>query len=56
MKKRYDYLSDENFLKELDVARLKDQYVRITVLNWKDEPIKDIQGIVTGGNLNLDEG
>ena len=54
MKKRYDYLSDENFLKELDVARLKDQYVRITVLNWKDEPIKDIQGIVTGGNLNLD--
>ena len=33
---------------------LKEQYVKITVLDWAENPIKDIQGKVINGNLNLD--
>jgi hypothetical protein len=33
---------------------LKDQYVKITVLDWQERELQDIQGIVTGGNINID--
>ena len=54
MKKRYEYLKDTDFLKELDSAHLKEQYAKITVLDWLENPIQDIQGIVTGGSINID--
>ena len=53
MKKRYEYLEDKEFLKEIDNLHLKEQYVKITVLNWNENPIQEIQGIVTGGNINI---
>jgi len=53
MKKIYEYLEDKEFLIQIDNLKLKDQYVKITVLNWKEEPIQEIQGIVTGGNINI---
>ena len=54
MRHYYPYLRDELFLAEMDKAHLKEQYVKITILNWNEQPIREIQGIVTGGNLNLD--
>ena len=54
MKKRYEYLKDADFLKELDFSHLKEQYAKITVLDWLENPIQDIQGIVTGGSINID--
>lgn len=51
---QYPYLTDKTFLKEMDLSKLKEQYVKITVLDWAENPIKDIQGKVINGNLNLD--
>ena len=50
----FPYLQDSDFLKEMDLLHLSEQYAKITILDWKENPIQDIQGIVTGGNINLD--
>ena len=54
MNKTYEYLNDKIFLETIVNKHLKEQYVKITVLNWQEDPIEEIQGIVTGGNINLD--
>ena len=54
MKKVYEYSNDKSFLELIDNEHLKEQFVKITVLDWLENPIQEIQGIVTGGNLNLD--
>lgn len=54
MRKKYDYLTDADFLKYVDSLHLKEQYAKITLLDWEENPIKDIQGIITGGNISLD--
>lgn len=54
MIKKYPYLNDNQFLKFVDELHLKTQYAKIILLNWKEQPIKEIQGVVTGGNMNLD--
>lgn len=54
MKKVYEYFSDKNFLELIDNEHLKEQFVKITILDWLERPIQEVQGIVTGGNLNLD--
>ena len=54
MRKIYEYSSDKKFLELIDNKHLKEQYVKITILNWLEQPIQEVQGIVTGGNLNLD--
>lgn len=54
MKKSYEYLKDEAFLQTMDKSHLKEQFAKITILDWYENPIKDIESIVTGGNLNLD--
>lgn len=52
--KRYEYLNDQDFLIKVDSLQIQEQYARIIVLDWSEEPIQEIQGIVTAGNLNLD--
>ena len=54
MKKIYPYLTNSDFLEKVDNSHLKEQFVKITVLDWLENPIQEIQGIVTGGSLNLD--
>ena len=54
MRHDYEYLTDSNFLKTIDQMHIKEQYAKITILNWNEEPIQEIQGIVTGGSLNID--
>ena len=48
-----DFLKDRLFLDQLDELKLKNQFVRITVLSWNEEPLNEIQGKVISGNLNL---
>lgn len=48
------FLRDRRFLHQIDHLRIKQQYVKITVLNWKEQPIQQIQGICISGNLNVD--
>lgn len=54
MKSNYPYLRDPDFLKQFDTEHLKEQYAKITLLDWEEKPIKDIHGIITGGSLNVD--
>lgn len=54
MKKIYEYSNDVKFLNVIDNEHLKEQFVKITILDWLERPIQEVQGIVTGGNLNLD--
>ena len=53
MKTNYPYLKDSDFIKYVTQLHLKEQYVKITLLDWYDNPLEDIQGIITGGSLNL---
>ena len=48
------FLNDKRFLKYLDALPIKEQFIRITVLNWEQQPIQEIQGYVINGNINLD--
>lgn len=54
MKQNYEYLKDEKFLKEVFSNRITEQYAKIIILDWLERPIKEIQGIVTSGNINID--
>ena len=50
----YPYLQDADFLVKIDNLQIQEQYIKITLLNWNEEPIQEVQGLATGGNLNLD--
>lgn len=50
----YDFLKDQYFLKQLDELRLKEQFVRLTVLSWTEEAVSEIQGKAISGSLPLD--
>lgn len=66
MRKNYPYLLDTtfetvngqiqktNFLQEIDNFINQKQYVKITLLNWNEEPIKEIQGELSGGSISKD--
>ena len=54
MRFNYPYLTDYQFLKDFDNSNNKTQKVRITILDFQENPIKEIQGRVTGGSINLD--
>lgn len=48
------YLNDKRFLKALDYEVHKEQYVRVEVLDFKDETLlANIEGKATGGSCNL---
>lgn len=50
----YEYLNDIEFLQKLDKMHLRTQYAKIILLSFKDEkPIKEIQGNITAGSLNV---
>ena len=49
-----NFLQDKIFLDKLDNEKIKQQYVKLTVLTWNEEPIVEIQGKAISGSLNLD--
>lgn len=54
MLSNYPYLQDSNFLKQMDLQHLQEQYVKITVLDWQERELQNIEGVITGGNINID--
>lgn len=51
---QYPYLQDKEFLRKLDLERLKEQITRITILDFKTErPLVNIEGKATGGSISL---
>lgn len=54
MRKDFPYLKDSSFLQSVDRMKVKEQYVKITVLDFQENPIQDIQGKVVSGNISLD--
>lgn len=48
------FLQDKRFLEKIDKLHIKEQYIRITVLNWQEEPLQTVQGIAINGSVNLD--
>ena len=50
----FPYLKDAIFLKYFDEHKLKQQFVKIIVLNFNEMPITEIQGKVISGNISLD--
>lgn len=54
MKNNYIYLNDKDFLKQLAGMHIEQFFVKITILNWNEKPIEDIQGKVISANINID--
>ena len=54
MKHNFPYLKNTAFLKQLDQMKLREQFVKIIILDFNTEnPIAEIEGKVTGGSLTL---
>lgn len=53
MKRNYVYLNDSDFLEKINSDRQQTQYVKIILLDWEENPIEEIQGLTTGGSINL---
>ena len=43
-----------NFFRKVDSMLVQKQYVKITLLSWDEEPLKEIQGELTSGTLTKD--
>lgn len=43
-----------NFLRKIDDIVNQRQYFRITLLNWEEEPLKEIQGDIVSGSMTKD--
>ena len=54
MKNFYQYLDNPSFLKDLVELRIKQYFIKITVLTWDEETIENIEGRVISGNINID--
>ena len=37
----------------MDSIKIRDQFIKIIILNWAEQPIEEIQGRATGGSINL---
>lgn len=54
MRSTYPYLKDTFFLNLIDKLKVKEQYVKITLLDFLEKPIRSIQGQIISGSINLD--
>jgi hypothetical protein len=43
----------QEVLDAIDLMPIRELLVRLEVLTWDEEPIKEIQGVLTGGNINI---
>lgn len=44
---------DEQFLKQLDRARIRTHYAKIVLLSFDEKPIREIQGTITAGSISV---
>lgn len=49
----FEYLNDMEFLMKLDKLNMRVQYAKILLLSFDEKPIREIQGNITTGNLNI---
>lgn len=49
----YEYLNDRIFLEELQGLRIKEQFLKVELLDFDEQPIQEIQGKCTGGSLSV---
>ena len=49
----YEYLDDRDFLIALDKLNLREHYAKLVLLSWDEKPIREIEGIATGGSLSV---
>lgn len=49
----FDYLNDMEFLKKLDKMNIRVQYAKIVLLSFDEKPIREIQGDIKSGTLNV---
>lgn len=66
MRRQYPYLNDsvyedangqllrQEFLAELDDFVNQKRYARLTLLDWEENPLKEVQGEIVSGNLSKD--
>jgi len=55
MRQQYPYLKNLTFLKEFDKLKIKEQFVKVNVLSFKEEEvIAEIQGSILSGNISID--
>jgi hypothetical protein len=47
-------LLDKNFLRQMDEWLEKEVYVKIISLDFNENPRSEIQGVATGGSINVD--
>lgn len=49
---------NNNYSKEvlmaIDNMPIKEKFIKLELLDWQENPIKEIQGVLTGGNINID--
>ena len=50
----YPYLNDIDFLKKVAKSHIQTYYVKISVLNWKEQFVQAIEGRVISGSINID--
>jgi hypothetical protein len=49
-----DLIEKNTYLAKIDNFLNQKQYVKVTLLNWQEDPIKDIEGELTSGNIIKD--
>lgn len=49
----YEYLTDTEFLKELDAAKVRVHYAKLILLSFDEKPIKEIEGVISAGNISI---
>ena len=54
MSHNFPYLKDYAFLQKFNKTKLKEQFVKIIVLNLEEKPIQQIQGTVLNGTITID--
>lgn len=53
LKKIYNTDYSEEVLRAIDEMPIRELFVKLEVLTWEEEPIKEIQGVLTGGNISI---
>ena len=49
----YPYLTNMNFIKQFNREKCKQHFLKITLLNWQEWPIKEITGTIIDGTINI---
>ena len=53
MRKNYPYLKDAEYMYLADTQKLQNQFIKLTLLDWNENPLEEIQGIATGGTISM---